>query len=244
MHCKDGRAVELNVVVTVAPGVLANYTSIIRIFPRYAIVNNLPYPVRIWQDSSTFGNVGGSEPTSKKESKWRIGDDDRSKINQYEMLWGRSAILNERENTPAIGGTAARRSALCITTVYPSEIIPFCLPDSRGERQLRIDPGNPWDLSGSISTSKPGDFTLAMKQAVDSTAISHESSRASPHYEVRLPPYGAASFDDDLGIWFESDYGTNTGLIVKAIRKKSYCFNETEVHIGDELLFLNGIQLK
>jgi C2 domain/SHR-binding domain of vacuolar-sorting associated protein 13 len=246
LHCKDGRAVELNVVITVAPGVLANYTSIIRIVPRYAIVNNLPYPVRIWQDSSTFSNVGGSELTSKKASKWRssIGDNDMSRINQYELLWGRPAVLNERQTAPAIGGTAARRSALYITTVYPSEIIPFCLPDSRGERQLRIDPGDPWDLSGSISTSKPGDFTLAMKQAVDSTAILHESSRASPHYEVRLPPHGTTSFDGDLGIWFESDYGANTGLIVKAIRKNSYCFNETEVHVGDELLYLNKIQLK
>ena len=247
MHCKDGRAIELNVVVTVAPGVLAKYTSIIRILPRYAIVNNLPYPVRIWQDSSTFRNVGGNELTSKKASKWRYsaGDEDGSKINQYELLWGRHAVLNERQKAPNpnLSSTAARRSALYIATVYPSEIVPFCLPDSRGERQLRIDPGNPWDLSGSISTSKPGDFTLAIKQAVDSKAISHESSRASPHYEVRLPPHGTTSFDEDLGIWFESEYGSNTGLIVKAIRKKSYCFNETEVHVGDELLCLNGIPL-
>lgn len=245
LHCKDGRAVELNVVVTVATGALANYTSIIRILARYAIVNNLPYPVRIWQDSSTFSTVAGGDLTSKKALKWRnnVVEEDRARINQYELLWGRPASLNEREKSQSIGGTAARRSALYITTVYPSEILPFCLPDSRGERQLRIDPGNPWDLSGSISTNKPGDFTLAIKQAVDSKAISHASSRASPHYEVRLPPHGTVSFDDDLGIWFESDYGVNTGLIVKAVRKNSYTFNETEVHVGDELLYLNGTQL-
>ena len=245
LHCKDGRALELNVVVTVGPGALSNYTSIIRILPRYAIVNNLPYPVRIWQDNSTFGSKPGDELTSKKASKWRSNEsaEDRAKINQYELLWGRPVTLNERHKSPTIGGTAARRSALYIATVYPSEILPFCLPDSRGERQLRIDPGNPWDLSGSISTSKPGDFTLSMKQAFDSTAISHETSRDSPHYEVRLPPHGAIAFDGDLGIWFESDYGTNTGLIVKAIRRTSYSFNETEIHVGDELLYLNGIQL-
>jgi hypothetical protein len=55
--------------------------------------------------------------------------------------------------------------------------------------------------------------------------------------------HGAIAFDGDLGIWFESDYGTNTGLIVKAIRQNSYSFNETEIHVGDELLYLNGIQL-
>jgi C2 domain len=237
----------LNVVVTVAPGVLSKYTAIIRLLPRYAVVNNLPYPVRIWQDSSTFSTLSNSElATSHKSTKWRYGKGnnvDSSKVNQYELLWGHPATLHEKEASSTLNGTTARGSALYIATIYPSEILPFCLPDSRGERQLRIDHGYPWNLTGSISTNKPGDFTLTINQTVDLKAIPHVSSRSNAQYKLQLPPPNATSFDVDLGIWFESEYGSSKGLIVKAIRKNSYAFNETEIHIGDELFSLNGFQL-
>ena len=54
MNCKEGRALELMVVTQTAPGYLSGYTKIVRLLPRYVVVNNLPYPVRIWQHNSIF----------------------------------------------------------------------------------------------------------------------------------------------------------------------------------------------
>jgi C2 domain len=247
MHCKDGRVLELSVVVTVAPGYLSSHTTIVRFLPRYAVVNNLPYPIRIWQDSSIFRPLSADGNISVgKVSKWTYGRGYRrnhAKVNQYESLWGRSAILDEREASSTFHGTTAHGSALYIATVYPSEILPFSLPDSRGERQLRVDPGNPWNLTGSISADKPGDFILTVDRVADLKATPHVSTRSSPHYEVRLPPVGSNLFDGELGIWFEPEYGTSRRMIVKAVKRNTYAFNETDVHIGDELLQMNGVPM-
>ncbi len=45
MHCKDGRGLEVSVSVSVAPGRLGSFTKIVRICPRYVVVNQLPYPI-------------------------------------------------------------------------------------------------------------------------------------------------------------------------------------------------------
>lgn len=45
MHCKNGRGLEVSVSVSIAPGRLSNYTKIVRICPRYVIVNQLSRPV-------------------------------------------------------------------------------------------------------------------------------------------------------------------------------------------------------
>ncbi len=45
MHCKDGRGLEVSVSVSIAPGRLSNYTKIVRICPRYIIVNQLSRPI-------------------------------------------------------------------------------------------------------------------------------------------------------------------------------------------------------
>lgn len=42
MHCKDGRGLEVSVSISIAPGRLSNYTKIVRICPRYIVVNQLP----------------------------------------------------------------------------------------------------------------------------------------------------------------------------------------------------------
>ena len=164
LHCKDGRALELNIVVSVAPGYLSNYTTIVNVVPRFAVVNNLPFPVRIWQDSSLFRSISGDDiASSEKLSKWRFSQSRHHRnaiVNQYELLWGRHAILDDRASP--LKGTTAHGSALLIATVNPSEILPFSLPDSRGERQLRVDLGYPWNLTGSISADKPGDFVLTV----------------------------------------------------------------------------------
>lgn len=246
MHCKDGRALELSVVVTVAPDFLSSYTKIVRFLPRYVIVNCLPYPVRIWQDNSIFQPLLADHTgTQDKITKWRYskgeGKRSPSKINQYEALWGRETRLDEREVGRMPNGTAAHGSELYITTVFPAEFIPFSLPDSRDERQLRVDLGNPWSLTASISADIPGDHALKIKRAVDLRVLPHVSTRSNPQYEVRLPPSGGNIFDGELGVWFETEWGTSRNLIVKAVRKYSYAFNETDVHVGDELLAIDGI---
>ena len=45
MHCKDGRGLEVSVSVSVAPGRLGSFTKIVRICPRYVVVNQLPFPI-------------------------------------------------------------------------------------------------------------------------------------------------------------------------------------------------------
>jgi hypothetical protein len=45
MHCKDGRGLEVSASVSVAPGRLGSFTKIVRICPRYIVVNQLPFPI-------------------------------------------------------------------------------------------------------------------------------------------------------------------------------------------------------
>ena len=243
MHCKDGRVLELSVIVTVAPGYLSNYTTLVRFLPRYAIVNNLPYQIRLWQDSSIFRPYSTQSNSWETATKWRYGRQKQAKVNQYELLWGRQAVLDDRAMSSDSVGTSANGSALFIGTVFPNEILPFCLPDSRSERQLRVDVGNPWSLSGSISADNHGDFILSINRTSDLKATPHVSTRFNPHYELRLPPHGSEFFDGELGIWFEPDYGIDRCLIVKAIKRNTYAFNETDVHVGDELLMMDGMSL-
>lgn len=95
----------------------------------------------------------------KDSRKWRYAFEDRhydNKINQCERLFGRPATIDDRVElhyghhsgrTQLIAeGTTAHRSAFYITFVGPSELIPFVLPDSRAERQLRVDFGGPWKI--------------------------------------------------------------------------------------------------
>lgn len=247
LHCKDGRSLELVAVVLVAPGFLSRYTKIVRFLPRYVAVNTLPYPIRLWQDNSIFRPLSADSTGTRDgtgTSKWRVMEEKRrrneSKVNQYEALWGRETVLEERGKRGIPSGTAAHGSALYIATIMPSEIIPFSLPDSRGERQLRFDLGQPWNLSASVSADLPGDHVVKIRQAVDLRVVPHISTRSNPRYEVRLPPSGGTTFDGELGIWFETEWGASRSLIVKAVKKNSFAFNETDVHVGDELLAIDG----
>jgi hypothetical protein len=45
MHCRDGQVLELSASVSVAPGRLGSFTKIVRICPRYIVVNQLPFPI-------------------------------------------------------------------------------------------------------------------------------------------------------------------------------------------------------
>ena len=250
LQCAEGRALELIVVVHTAPGSLSGYTKVVRILPRYVAVNHLPYPVRLWQDNSSFRPPVG-EATNNAETtgsgKWRnvpsrTGKSDYKKVNQYESLWGREVNIAFDETGGHVPqGTSARETALYIATLSSSSWRPFNLPDSRGDRQIRVGQGAAWNLSSSVSADIPGEHTLRVSRATDIRLLKHVSTRASPQYTVTLPPPGESSFDDELGVWFETEWGSDRSLLVKAIKQGSYCFNKTDLRVGDELLAIDDV---
>lgn len=234
-------------VVTVAPGILSGYTKVVRFLPRYVVVNALSMPIRLWQDSSIFRPAASdnSVEVASKERRWRFPRDrsknNLRKVNQYEALWGRQTVLDDRYSGPIALSTRAHPSALYVTTAGPSEIIPFNLPDTRGERLLRIDLGGDYNLTASISADVPGEHTLKVTKAVDLKLLPHVLTRASSEYEIRLTPLEVHRLSNELGIWFETEWGNERNIIVKAVKKESFAFNETDVHIGDELISVDDV---
>lgn len=245
MHCKDGRTLELTAIVSVAPGLLSGYTKVVRIVSRFFVVNLLPYPVRLWQDSSVFRPPGADGPrqTSSRRT-WRFARQNsrkiRREVNQYETLWGKEAVIDERSKGPLPGGSKAHPSALYITSLRQSEIAPFALPDSRGERQLRLDVGGYWNLTASVSADVPGEHTVKVTRAFDLKLTPHVSTRGSPEFIVKMSPVHVRRYSCELGIWFETEWGNDKKVIVKAVKKESFAFQETDVHVGDELLSIDG----
>jgi C2 domain len=245
MHCKDGRTLELTAIVSVAPGLLSGYTKVVRIVSRFFVVNSLPYPVRLWQDSSVFRPPGadGARPSSTRRA-WRLVRQNsrkvRREVNQYETLWGKEAVIDERSKGQIPGGSRAHSSALYIASLRQSEIAPFTLPDSRGERQLRLDVGGCWNLTASVSADVPGEHTVMLTRAFDLKLTPHVSTRGSPEYIVKMSPVHVRRYSSELGIWFETDWGNDKKVIVKAVKKESFAFQETDVHVGDELLSIDG----
>jgi C2 domain/SHR-binding domain of vacuolar-sorting associated protein 13 len=245
------------VVVSVAPGFLSGYTKIVRFVPRYVLVNQLEYPIRLWQDSSVFRPLNEDRSTTGIDElvrgtdmgKWRFSSAEDKKhdvINEYEALWGRVTLLDESDSDRTMEGTTAHRQASYITTCGPLEFVPFHLPDSRGERQLRVDLGAAWNLTASFASDFPGDHTLRVTQSVDLRFVRHVSTRASPQYKVCVPPTqggGARDWDGELGIWFETDWGGDRRIIVKGMKRGRHCFNETDIHAGDELLRVDNISV-
>jgi hypothetical protein len=176
-----------------------------------------------------------------KRSKWHFKDenDPTSAINQYEYLFGRSAALDEENIDGITAGTTANKAALYIATAGTSDVVPFHLPDTRGERQLRIDLGGSWNLTSSFSADATGENIFKITRAVDSRMLSHVATRASPQYRVALPPHdgdGIDPWDGELGVWFETDWGGDRRIVVQGIKRESYAFNYTDIHVGDELL--------
>ena len=252
LHCKEGRSLELSVVVSMAPGYLSGYTKIVRFLPRYVLVNQLEYPVRLWQDSSVFRPLAEERATTRIDEivrgtdarKWRfMKEHDQGVINQYEALWGRVTALEDSDGDRIPAGTTAHRNASYITTAGPSEFMPFHLPDSRGERQLRIGLGGTWNLTASFASDFPGDHSLKVIRAVDLRSVKHVSTRASPQYKVVLPPtlQSHGEWDGELGIWFETDWGGDRRIIVKGMKRGRFGFNETDIHAGDELLRIDSV---
>ena len=152
MHCTDGRLLEVSATISVAPGKLANFTKIVRFSPRYVIVNQLPKPVRLWQDSSLVHPITvqdgykdfverDNEPTTWHELG--KGKQSRKISFEYEYLFGGMSLLDHKSGTRMPRGTTAHRSALYITTLAANgDFSSFHLPDTRSDRELRVDFGS------------------------------------------------------------------------------------------------------
>ena len=251
MHCKDGRVLEVSVTVSVAPGILSSHTKVVRITPRYILVNQVEMPIRLWQDSSLLHPVirDGGNPILQRGAtgaKWQFArpgsSRDGSRVNQYEVLYGRTAIIQDQ----TVGGglnasTTANESALYIASIGSGNLVPFHLPDTRGERQLRIDLGGSWNLTSSFNADVTGEHTLKVRKALDLRLLRHVNTRASPHYRVTLPPTDGVEWDGELGVWFETDWGRDKRIIVKGTKKGEYSFNHTDIQVGDELLRIDNV---
>jgi SHR-binding domain of vacuolar-sorting associated protein 13 len=130
MHCKDGRTLELTMVLQ--KPLFSGKTKVIRFLPRYLVVNKLPYPVRIYQDSSLDRGVPESNHSAvgTRMAKWRQISSRRSiesaEPSQYQSLWGVDKKVAGKNKIHR--SSACRRPAAFVTTVQPSEILPFFLP--------------------------------------------------------------------------------------------------------------------
>lgn len=251
MHCKDGRVLEVSVTISVAPGFLSGYTKIVRFTPRFILVNQLERPLRLWQDSSLLHSIyddrsnqqlDSTKQKSKEKWKTRGSDDGIEKVSNYEVLFTRPTLLDEVDGIST--ATTAHHSALYITTVLGRSLTPFHLPDTRGDRQFRIDLGGNWNLSPSFNADVTGEHTIRILKAVDLRLLQHVNTRASPHYKVILPPSdGDLKWDGELGVWFETDWGGNKKVIVKGTKRKRYSFSHTDIHTGDELLRIDKVNV-
>lgn len=261
MHCMDGRHLEIVMSTRVAPGRLSAYTKIVRLSPKYVLVNQLERPIRLWQDSSlmhpsrTLDGSKNSVGHSREPQHWfekskdkKYEEENRSNdIRKYDFLFGRVPQLDYRRGTKMRRGTVADKSALYITTAGGGELIPFHLPDTKADRELRIDLGRKWNLTASFPSDIISDHTFRLTSVVDLRILKHVDNRASARYVVQLPPQDGFDqtnlqpWDGELGLWFETiqwSHGTKMGtkIVVKGTKRGKYSINNTDIHAGDELV--------
>lgn len=255
MHCMDGRQLEIALTTRVAPGKLAHYTKIVRLSPKYVLVNQLDRPIRLWQDSSLVHpsrTLDGFKTSNNRVSNWT----ERSKENQleeamrkYDFLFGDIAQLDYRRGTKMRSGTVADKAALYITTAGKGELIPFHLPDTKFDRELRIDLGRKFNLTASFPSDIISDHTFKVTPVVDLRLLKHVDNRASARYAVQLPPEDESedsmgSWDGELGLWFETiQWSHGTKIVVKGTKRGKWSINNTDIHVGDELVQIDDMQV-
>lgn len=255
MHCLDGKQLEVSVTVTGAPGKLAAYTKIVRILPRYVAVNHLGRPFRLWQDSSLVHPsrvINDSKIDSQNNQglpNWRRRMKENESdlpLSPYNFLFGSVPVLDYHIETSMKPGTVAHRQALYIATIEKNQMIPFHLPDTRADRELRIDLGPNWNLSASFPADIISEHSLEIGRVVDLRLLSHVDNRARPKYKVTFPPpespdFDLDSWDGELGIWFETiQWNDGRKIVVKGTKRGKYAYDNTDIHIGDELFAIDG----
>lgn len=261
MHCLDGRQLEVAVITTIAPGELSKYTKLVRICPRYVLVNQLSRPIRLWQDSSLVHpskvlNATKDSPAGMNEhSNWKsfseqnAWNEENELLCQYDYLFGDPTVLDYRHITGMSSNTVAHKSALYITTAGTNEPIPFHLPDTRADRELRIDFGPNWNLSASFPADIISDYTFNITRVVDLRVLKHVDNRGASKYKVEVPPSDILGldmelWDGELGIWFENiQWNGGMKCIVKGTKRGKFSYYNTDIHVGDELLSIDGLPI-
>jgi hypothetical protein len=215
-------------------------------------VNQLGRPIRLWQDSSLMhSNYASSDDLHGGQNSYRaqpfrdMDEDGNWIINKYESLFGGTAAIADGDSgMPPV--TMAHASALYITTAATCQLVPFHLPDTRADRQLRIGFGSTWNLTSSFSSDITGEYSLKITRSTDLSLFRHLSTRSKPQYKILLPPPDEEDetlgdpWDGELGVWFETDWGRGGSIVVKGTKRGKYSFDNTDIHVGDELLFIDG----
>ena len=245
MHCRDGRRLEVSISVGIAPGRLSDYTKIVRICPRYVIVNQLSRPIRIWQDNSILHPNQPVDQSLKvnQSQKWTLShsNNNASRFDEYKQLFGEKLVIHV--GSASMSDTTACGDACYVATIYPSEVISFHLPDTRIDRLLRIEYGSSWNLSPSIPADVTGEYHFSITRAMDLRLLNHVSSRAAPVYTVTIPSPDR-EWDGELGAWFESEWGRERTLIVKGVKKGSFASYWTDITVGDQLISIDDIPVE
>ena len=158
----------------------------------------------------------------------------------------RNKIANVREGGGQTFGASATsaRSGHFIASVEPGAHVPFFLPDTRADRQLRVDVGAAFHLTSSFAADTTGEYCLKLTKPKDAASLNHISTRASASYEITLPPDDPEKlgWTGELGVWFETDWGRK-GVIVKGTKRGKFAFDHTDIHAGDVLVSVDGISV-
>lgn len=177
---------------------------------------------------------------SNESEKWifsRLSSDD-ALTNEYRALFGEQILVDSSRNSDLFAETTAHHAACYITTIHPSELVSFHLPDTRIDRLLRFEYGTHWNLSCSIPADVTGEYFLTITRAMDLRILPHVSTRAAPVYTVNLPSPDKA-WNGELGAWFETDWGREKTLIVKGVKEGSFASHYTDICVGDELICID-----
>eukprot|EP01035_Chromulina_nebulosa_P017521 gene17521-23082_t len=117
-------------------------------------------------------------------------------------------------------------------------IRPFHLPELFGERKLRLLVDGPWQKTVPFNLDQIGGYTLLVKKKTNLASLHHVNTRGAPEYTVTFP--GGLT---EIGIWFETDWGEQN-TVVKSILDNSYASKQTDIHIGDVLLAIDGEEVR
>ena len=56
---------------------------------------------------------------------------------------------------------------------------------------------------------------------------------------MKVPPDDKSSWNNELGVWFETDWD-HRGVVVKGCKRNKYAFNHTDIHPGDVLTHIDN----
>ncbi|CAM9173475.1 unnamed protein product, partial [Phaeothamnion confervicola] len=161
------------------------------------------------------------------------------RLGQYTKVvqfWPRFLVLNRLPRPFILEQNASlRRSSKKFQRIPPGCRVPFHLPQSGGERELRIKLAG-LHKSPSFPVDKVGSYCLRLARKRELSHVQHITTRTAPEYDVVLP---RLEDGQDLGLWLETDWD-HVRVVVKEVKKDGYAFTQTEIQVGDVLIAVNG----